>query len=46
MFKNIRKAKYKIYYIPTMEFDDGVNIIFTERFNHLKNIFVVKNVEK
>lgn len=28
-----------------MEYDDGVHIIFTEKLNHLKNIFVVKNAK-
>lgn len=32
-------------YVNTMEYDDGIHIIFTVKFN-LKNIFIVKNIEK
>lgn len=31
----------------TVEYDDGIHIIFIGKFNHLKNkLFVVKNAEK
>lgn len=29
-----------------MEYDDGIHIIFTVKFNNLKNIFIVKNIGK
>lgn len=36
------KGLSKIWYIHTMECDDGIHIIFKGKFNNLKNLFLVK----